>query len=176
MSDHNSGNRGRCRRSGLRRAGWPAAAMAGVALLTAACGGGGSPAVAGSTTYQKAVAFAQCMRVHGEPGWPDPDSKGNFLVNGRKDHLNGSQMQSANKACQHLDPITAMTAAQQRQVTSRALKFVACMRAHGIPNMPDPVVNASGVEMRMPADVRPGSSQLQFAQQACRSLMPGGGS
>jgi hypothetical protein len=174
MNDGNSGGRGRHWRSGLRRAARPAAAVAGTALLTAACGGGSSPAVAGSTAYQKAVAFAQCMRSHGEPGWPDPNSQGNFLINGRKDHLNGGpQMQSANKACQHLDPNTPMTPAQQRQAANQALKFVACMRAHGLPNMPDPVVNANGVEMHMPAGVRPGAAQLKAAQLACRSLMPG---
>jgi hypothetical protein len=167
MTDSTGGSRGRW------RAGVLAAAVAGTALLVAACGAGGS-SVAGSTAYQKAVAFAQCMRSHGEPGWPDPNSQGNFLINGRKDHLNGGpQMQSATKACQHLDPNTPMTPAQQRQAANQALKFVACMRAHGLPNMPDPVVNANGIEIRMGAGVSPGSAQLKAAQQACRSLMPG---
>jgi hypothetical protein len=174
MNDDIGGCRSRSWRDGLRWAGRPAAALAGTALLTAACGGGSSPAVAGTTAYQKAVAFAQCMRSHGEPGWPDPNSQGNFLIDGRKDHLNGGpQMQSATKACQHLDPNTPMTPAQQRQAENQALKFVACMRSHGLPNMPDPVVNANGVEMHMPAGVRPGSAQLKAAQLACRSLLPG---
>jgi hypothetical protein len=52
-----------------------AAAVAGIALLVAACGGS-SPAVAGSTAYQKALAYAQCLRSHGEPGWPTPTARG----------------------------------------------------------------------------------------------------
>jgi hypothetical protein len=160
---------------GRWRAGVLAAAVAVTAVLVAACGAGGS-SVAGSTAYQKAVAFAQCMRSHGEPGWPDPNSQGNFLISGRKDHLNGGpQMQSATKACQHLDPNTPMTPVQQRQAVNQALKFVACMRAHGLPNMPDPVVNANGIEIRMSAGVSPGSAQLKAAQQVCRALMPGFG-
>jgi hypothetical protein len=106
MNDDVGGNRGRSWRDGLRRAAMPAA-VAGTALLTTACGGGSSPAVAGSTAYQKGLAFAQCMR------------------------------------------------------------------SHGLPNMPDPVVNANGVAMHIPAGVSPGSAQLKAAQQACRSLMPG---
>jgi hypothetical protein len=173
MNDDVGGSRGRNWRGRLQRV-MPVAAMTGIALLAAACGGGSSPAVAGTTAYQKAVAFAQCMRSHGEPGFPDPDSQGNFLINGRQAHLiGGSQMQSATRACQHLDPSTPMTPAQQRQAADRALKFVACMRSHGLPNMPDPVVNASGVSMRLPAGARPGSSQFKSAQQACRSLLPG---
>jgi hypothetical protein len=163
-------------RAAARRAGG-LAALAGIALLAAACGGGTS-SVAGRTAYQKALAYAQCMRSHGEPGYPDPDSHGNFIINGQKDHLNGALMNSANKACQHLLPKQApLTAAQQRQLTSQALKFVACMRSHGIPDMPDPVVNANGVSIRIGGPghkgLPPGSPALQSAQQACRKLMPG---
>jgi hypothetical protein len=153
-----------------------AATLAGIALLVAACGGGGSPVAAGSTTYQQSLAYAQCMRAHGEPGYPDPASNGGFIINGKKDHLNGSLMQSANKTCQHLLPkIAPMTAAQQRQLTSQALKYVACMRSHGIPTFPDPTVQDGQVSFRGPAGVGPNSPQLQSAQQACRKLIPGGG-
>ncbi len=77
-------------RSVLRRAGPSAAALAGVAFLAAACGGGGhSSALAhigtttsttagatvnqspvGGSTYQKAVQYAQCMRKNGVPNFP----------------------------------------------------------------------------------------------------------
>src|SRR5271169_41599 len=92
----------------LRRAGALAAAVAAITVLAAACGGGGSsPVLAGSTSYQKALAYAQCMRAHGEPSYPDPTSNGGFIIDGKKDHLNGSLMNSANKTCQHLLPKTA---------------------------------------------------------------------
>ena len=124
MSDDTGASRAR-KRPGLRRAFWPAL-RSGVThseltrnprgiLISVANDGGrrnqqpsyqdcgmnhdtGASVAAGSAAYQKAVAFAQCMRSHGEPGWPDPNSQGNFLINGRKDHLNGgSQMQSATR-------------------------------------------------------------------------------
>jgi hypothetical protein len=58
------------------QAGVLAAALAGAAVLAAACGGGGSPATPGLSVHATAVAYAQCMRSHGVPGWPDPDSRG----------------------------------------------------------------------------------------------------
>jgi hypothetical protein len=156
-----------------------AAALAVIAVLAAACSGGGSAALAGTTAYQKALAYAQCMRANGEPTYPDPASNGGFVINGQKDHLNGQLMQSANKKCQHLLPKSQpMTATQQRQATAQALKYVACMRTHGIPDMPDPVVNAQGIQFRIGgpngSGPKPGSSVLRDAMQACQRLLPGG--
>ena len=164
----------------LRRAGVLAVAVASIAVLAAACGGGGiAPVLAGTSNYQKALAYAQCMRAHGEPGYPDPASNGGFVIDGKKDHLNGALMSSANKTCQHLLPKFApMTATQQRQATAEALRYVACMRTHGIPNMPDPIVNAQGMQFRIGGPKGkgppPGSQVLHSAMQACQKLLPGG--
>jgi hypothetical protein len=166
-------------RSRQPRAGVLAAALAAVAVLAAACSGGNGPALAGTAAYQKSLAYAQCMRAHGEPSYPDPQSNGGFIINGKQDHLNGALMNSANKACQHLLPKSQpMTAAQQRQVTAQALRYVACMRTHGIPNMPDPIVNAQGVEFSIGgpkgSGPPPNSPVVQDAMRACQKLLPGG--
>jgi hypothetical protein len=167
------------RRTRLWRTGALAAGLAATALLAVACGGGSSPAPTADAAYQKMLAYSQCMRAHGEPGFPDPQPNGNLLLNGQQDHLNGALMNSANKACQHLMPkAPPLTAAQQRQLTVQALKFVACMRTHGIPDMPDPVVNAQGVRLEIGgpghSGPAPNSPVLRAAQQACRKLIPGG--
>jgi hypothetical protein len=152
-----------------------AGALAATPLLAVACGGGsGAPVSAQQTNYQKALAFSQCMRAHGEPGFPDPQSNGSLLINGQKDHLNGALMNSANKACQHLMPkAPPLTASQQQKITAQALKFVACMRAHGLSAFPDPTVNSSGIEMQLPTGLQPNSPVFRAAQQACKKLMPG---
>jgi hypothetical protein len=162
--------------SGRGRAGGWAAALAGVAVLLAACGGSGSaPALAGTTAYQKELAYSQCMRAHGEPGFPDPQPNGALLINGPQDHLNGALMNAANKACQHLLPKQRpMTAAQQRQFLDQALKFVACMRSHGLPDMPDPVTAGGGVTQQLPRGTNPASPVFKAAQAACQKLTPGG--
>jgi len=157
-----------------------AVVMVTIGLFAAACGsGGGSAALAGTPAYQKALAYAQCMRAHGEPSYPDPTSNGGFIIDGQKDHLNGALMNSANKTCEHLLPkARPMTAAQQRQATAQALKFVACMRTHGIPDMQDPQVNSQEIQMRIGgangSGPKPNSPIVRAALQACRKLIPGG--
>ena len=165
--------------SGARDSRWQrawAAAFAGIAVLLAACSGGGSsPTLAGTTAYQKELAYSQCMRAHGEPGFPDPQPNGTLLINGPKDHLNGALMNVASKACQHLLPKQhPMTAAQQRQFLDQALKFVACMRSHGLPDMPDPVAQGDRVSQQLPRGTNPSSPVFKAAQQACQKLMPAG--
>lgn len=158
------------------RPGMLAAVVAGLALLAAACGGSGS-APAALTAYQKALAYAQCMRAHGVPGFPDPQANGNFLIGTTpNDHAGpgSAQFAAASKACQHLlPPSKPLTPAQQRQFTTQALRFVACMRSHGVPDMPDPVVNSGGAGFRIPHGLNPHSPVFGDAQQACRKLMPG---
>lgn len=196
MDDQIIGARER-RRSRRRRAGLPAGAVVGIAVLAAACGGGPiGPGVAsiGSTTsttiassvsqgrsdtsnYVKSVAYAQCMRAHGEPGFPDPNSQGNFLV-GPSNHLaQGSpQYVAANKACAHLLPNGGQaTPAELQQALAHALKFSQCMRAHGLPTFPDPVETGGNIEIGIGGKgIGRNSPQLQAAQKACQYLMGAG--
>jgi len=44
------------------------AAVAVFTLLVTACGGGGPGSAVKSATYQKALAYSQCMHSHGVPG------------------------------------------------------------------------------------------------------------
>jgi hypothetical protein len=56
-----------------------------------------------------------------------------------------------------------------------AVGYSACMRAHGVPNYPDP--DRSGRLPKTSADqLGVGGSQYQSAQRACRDLLPTGGS
>jgi hypothetical protein len=141
MNDaRNDDTGGRARR---RRAAPCAVALAGLALLLGACGGGGSSAGGGSTPYQQALSYAQCMRSHAEPGFPDPDSQGLFQNLGPVD-VRSPQYLSATKACGHLLPADHVSAAQRHQDLDRQLKYAGCMRSHGFPNTPDPVLMPNG--------------------------------
>jgi hypothetical protein len=164
--------------SGRRR--WPGRAgilalAVGIALLTAACGGGTSSGASGSSsTYRKALAFSECMRSHGVTDFPDPNSNGTFPVTrnlggGTPSAQSRSQMQSATNACRSLAPGAPISQAQQARNLKQSLKFVACMRKHGVPNMPDPSSNGS-----IPVNgINPQSPQFLAAEQACKSLLPG---
>ena len=147
------------------------AAAASIALLAAGCSGGGSSATAtGSSNLQTALAYAKCMRSHGAPKWPDPNSQGQFL----KTKTNTADFQapaSAYRACLHLLPNGGqLTAAQQRIVSPLMLKLAACMRSHGITNFPDPTVNANGISVD-PHGLNTSSAQFHAAQQVCRKYL-----
>jgi hypothetical protein len=182
MNDDTGGGRGRQQRAGRRRAVVLAAALAGFALLVAACGGGGSSA-AGGTPYQQALAYAQCMRSSGEPGFPDPDSQGLFQNLGPVD-IHSSQYLAASKACGHLLPAYQAGTVQQRQTLGRQLKYAACFRSHGFPDTPDPILLPNGnIEGFGPGGaLGPGrgidtnSPQYRSAQQACLPFLTGAGS
>jgi hypothetical protein len=148
-----------------------AAAVAGIALLVAACGGGsGRAAGAASTADQKAIAYAQCMRSHGKPGWPDPDSHGDFRISPEKQHLNGSLMRSADQACRHPLPNGGQqTAAQEQQAFGQALKFSACMRAHGLPGFRDPTVEQTATPPGGPGAVASITTRLTSAPPSRRA-------
>jgi len=164
----------------LRRAALAAAALALIGLLATACGGGSSPAAAGggSTHVQAALAYARCMRAHGVPDFPDPDSNGQFNVD---PHSTSSQETAANHACNHLLNVGGQMD-QRQQELPQLLRYARCMRAHGVPNFPDPHYTGGGIG-------RPGgqlgfagpglkhpSPQVQSANHACQHLLRGGGS
>jgi hypothetical protein len=54
------------------------------------------------------------------------------------------------------------------------LKYVACMRTHGVPDMPDPGSNGN-LSLPVGGDINPSSPQFQSAQQACQQLVPAQG-
>lgn len=161
-------------------------------LAGSACGLPGAPAAKASPSanpYHQALAFSQCMRAHGVPDFPDPQSSngGNAIsINGSGASLdpNSPQFQSAQTACKKYLPTNVTTgsgpSAKDRQAM---LAFAACMRTHGVPDFPDPnfsnggggfVVQGGGPN-DVPADMKPDSPQFQTAFAACKSKMPGGG-
>lgn len=162
------------------------AALGSLGLL-AGCGGTSAPGVAqlGSTptpsaqaagsSGHSAVAYAQCMRSHGVPNFPDPNSQGGF--NGADLPAGSPQMQAALQACQSLAPGGGQTtgggAALSPQQQAQLLQFSKCMRSHGVPDFPDP--SSHGLDLGS-GNIDPNSSQFQAAQNACKSDLPGGGS
>lgn len=165
----------RPRSAGLWRVGVLAVAAAGIALLAAACGGGssgGTETGIHQTAYQRELAYAQCMRAHGLPGFPDPQSDGTFnstRANGGDFH--GPRFLSASKSCAYLEG-PPESAAKFQQDVRQALKFAACMRAHGIANFQASVGQGGQVGIgAQGAD--PNSPQFLSAQRACRPLQGG---
>ena len=117
------------------------------------------------------------MRKNGVPGFPGPNSQGDFLINGRNGvDPNSPTFQAAQKACKALAP-KAPTAAQSSSFLAQALEFSQCMRSNGVPNFPGPKESGGRVALTIGngSGINPNSPQFQKATQACHSLMPGGG-
>lgn len=173
--------------------------VAGVALLASACGGAPSPAVAqlattttsstpSSTNSSKKgnpTKYASCMRKHGVPQFPDPDSQGRIRISGgqRNGHTfgidpNSAAFKKAQQSCQSLQPSGGRLSPQQQQAEQQAeLKFSACMRSHGVPKFPDPTFTPGGgskLTIGKSDGIDPNSPQFQAAQKACQKLAPGG--
>jgi hypothetical protein len=168
----------------------PAAALAGIALLAAACGGGLHPAGSGASTPSNlAVAmdsYVQCMHKHGVPSLyvsrasssPNPNSVllifHGYAIEGA--NPSSPQFQSASKACQQLLPHgTPPTAAELHQQFIQSLKSARCMRAHGYPDWPDPQVVNGRVPQFIPSNIDTGSPQFQSAAKTCGEPVPPGG-
>lgn len=177
-----------CSKTARRQRLRPAAGVAGLiaaGLVMVACSSGGSsgPHVAhisssasasastSGATKPSALAFSRCMRAHGVTNFPDPDANGNITLPGQGTGAQSPKMAAARKACDPLLPPEQKT----RNAPDRAssLKYAKCMRAHGVTKFPDP--DANGGIVLDPKVVDPSSPQFKSAQQACKSLMPGGG-
>jgi hypothetical protein len=160
-----------------------AALMAVVGL--AACGGSSKPSANGAAARQATmVALAKCMRSHGVPNFPDPSgssagiqvtrsASGQMTVNGVS--VNAPAFQAASAKCRSVLPSPPpISATQLASIRSGALKMAQCMRAHGVPNFPDPVITAGpggrGIAAKSGApgaDFNSNSPAFAKASQAC---------
>jgi hypothetical protein len=184
MNNKTGGNRGPWRVGAL-------AVAAAVAVLATACGGGSDPPSASAPTYAQVLALAQCMRSHGVPNFPDPDSVGGYAVTpngsiegagGSSIDISSSQAQAAYGDCQHLPgapSIAQLERMVQRELQAKAqarpdvLKWEQCVRSHGAPDL------ARGLGGQSPAPgnkgaIKPDSPQFQAALAACQHLLPPG--
>ncbi len=149
-----------------------AAALAGTALLSVACGVGGPASTAGAdgtneTTLQQSLAFAQCMRAHGAPNFPDPNSSGVFVEN-PSNNADFKAPASARQACGHLLPKRkTLTPAQQASANRANLALAACMRRHGYPKFPDSWGGGIHVGQFTSLGIDVNSPQFNAAMKTC---------
>ncbi len=177
------------------------AAMLATTTAVAACGGS-SPShdqVSAQVGEERTSASSslECMRTHGVPDFPDPQSGGGFGIqasagsNGGSISVDGHQInvsqpafQKAMNECQKYQPQgPPISGAQLAQIKQGALKMAECMRAHGVPNFPDPKVSAGpgghGIQVQIglgiPGSGRAGgaarSPAFQNAMKTCQPLM-----
>ncbi len=152
-----------------------AAAAIAAATLVAACGSnsssssssGGHPTQAQiQQEQQDAVRFADCMRSHGVPGFPDPTTSPHAFKNAF--NTKSPAFQSGAMVCRHLLPGGGhpnQTAVHSQAQIAAMLAFARCLRSHGFPNFPDPsstgeltheMVASAGINLHQPAVLQAG--------------------
>ena len=125
--------------------------------------------IVGASAAQE-LRYAECMRAHGVPSFPDPSSNGVF--DGSDIDPNAPQFQSAQAKCSkdlpHSGPITP---AQKQQALAHLLAYSRCMRSHGVTSFPDPTTKGGGVGIEISGNsVDPSSPVFQRAQAVCGHL------
>jgi hypothetical protein len=179
-------------RDRVRRAVAPALIAGVAAVALAACGG------SGRTGYHNPkypfgapnvpFSMSKCMRANGVSDFPDPRSGPNgggvgwpgggpvmissdvLLIMGQR--FAGPAIASAGKACKEYmapsGPGPSMTEAQR----VAAIKYAACMRAHGLGDFPDPTFEGGGEELNLAPGLNPQSPAVQQAAKACGLFRP----
>jgi hypothetical protein len=174
-------------------------AAAVLALVVAACsssspssaGSGGSPHAGGVSSSPSAVAYSSCMRSHGVPNFPDPQSNGDPpKVDAQRLGVSTSQLQAAQQACQPLLPAGGSLDQQTeqcmstgncppalvQQILTAERKFAQCMRSHGVPKYPDPTIDSQGRPIFVFSISKngfdPHEPQIMTKEDECQRLAP----
>jgi hypothetical protein len=179
------------RRSGRRPLLLVASTVIGLALATAACGGGSpraSVARVGTTTTalragsaaadrpsnRQFVRYAGCMRSHGVLNFPDDPASPAIRALKVSGATSSPEFQAAAQACDkyahHGTPSPQITSQDQADY----LKAASCMRNHGIAGFPDPVFSSGTVNFPIPQDMNTNSTQFRRAREVCEDFIPPG--
>jgi hypothetical protein len=161
----------------------PLAALAMASLLSAGCSKtpahtdtGSTGATAGTTATRSAdkraqgVKFAECVREHGVPDFPDPNASGDSEYGVS---VTPEVWTKAVGACKDLQPAGTLSAKLNPEQQSAALKFAQCIRDNGVPDFPDPVSGEPLVDTnRIPSSNRPGGMTiLNATMHKCGGLL-----
>jgi hypothetical protein len=122
------------------------------------------------------------MRTHGVPSFPDPSSSGELAITPNSGvNPFSPAFEAAQKACGG-GPDNGGPPKMSESQKLAALHFAECMRAHGVPNFPDPAEGAAlpsgpvlalrGMLFAGTAAFNPRSEAFKHAAVACGVRLP----
>ncbi len=166
--------------------------MVGAGVGLGACGSSSPSQSAAGNKAAGGLAFAQCMRAHGVPNFPDPSngSGGGLQIqlsqkagSGASLSVNGVAVsspafQSAMQSCRSKLPNGGHPPPLSASRKQAMLRFSQCMRTHGVTNFPDPTFGSNGgvrIAFGPSSGIDPRSPSFQAAQRACASTGAGFG-
>ncbi len=150
------------------------AALAACSAGEAASGGNTATATSTASREDRTLAYAQCMRDNGVPGFPDPGPDGSLRI-GPEVNPNSPEFEQAQQACQDLAPQGAGGGGAPLD-SAKVAEWAQCIRDNGVPSFPDPEINGGSMELDFgDAGISRDDPAFQSAMDACRSKWPGGG-
>jgi hypothetical protein len=161
----------------MRKKARPLAVLALVALIGAGCSNGSAEndsAGTGGTKkvsdQDKAVKLSECIRAHGVPHFPDPDSKGEYAFG---IDVSPAVWKKATDACKDLTPPGTFSGKRSPKQQSDALRFANCVRENGVKDFPDPVNGDPLIDTtKIPSTDAPGGMTiLNAATKKCKSVL-----
>jgi hypothetical protein len=148
------------------------------------CGSSDPAKKSASNQNQQGIEFADCMRSHGVPNFPDPPAGGGGKVSVQSSSgINpfSPAFQAAQSACRRFLP-SGGPGSGHPSAASRAQMLAAshCMRTHGISGFPDPtttpptstsgysaILGTHGVFFAIPTSIDANSPAFKQAATAC---------
>ncbi|MGH2849466.1 MAG: hypothetical protein ACRDLP_02510 [Solirubrobacteraceae bacterium] len=157
------------------------AALLGLAILVGGCGGAHDPTGAGSGSNRASVAllaYARCMRGHGVSDFPDPSAAGRIAISGRGDLNPGAPtFRAASRACRGSLRGGNQGSTPSAQKIASEVRWAHCLRAHGVPDFPDPnsqgAIDSGRFDPDAPAFARAGRDCLPLRPSGAITAVPG---
>lgn len=167
-----------------------AAGLSCVVATVAGCGSTGAPSGTvtnasgpSSSGPNPALQFAKCMRAHGVSNFPDPSGGGIEIT---PSLAQSPAFQTAQKACQRYLPNKGQPPATAPGERAAAVAFAKCMRTHGEPDFPDPlltppsgtpgpeeaIISLRGMTFELGAGLSPRSPAFRQAASDCGLKLP----
>ena len=143
-----------------------ALAAATCTIAIAACGSSGKSSRTGAPVNPQ-LAFAECMRSHGVANFPDPSAGGAINI---PDALARSPAfkPAVQKCRSKLRPGGGSHGGIPESVRLSMLHHAECMRAHGVPSYPDPIIPSHGpYDFGPPPGINTDAPAFQRAASAC---------
>lgn len=168
--------------TGGGRGAWITLAATACTLAIAACGSSSNPhTTAGGGGAAQGIKFANCMRSHGVPTFPDPSGAGGGI---QLPQGSSPALEAAVRDCRALQPGGAGPSQATGPQKAMMLHLSQCMRAHGVTGLPDPVSSLPstpaglslvfglrGAVIAIPNTINPQSPTFKQAAKACQ--LPG---
>jgi hypothetical protein len=165
--------------SGAGTGAWITLSATACVVAIVACGSSSNQhTAADGGAVAQGIKFADCMRTHGVPTFPDPGDAGGGI---QLPQGSSPALEAAVRDCRELQPGGAGPSQATGQQKAIMLHLSQCMRAHGVSGFPDPVSSlppspaglslvfgVRGAVIAIPNTIDPQSPTFKQDAKACR--------